>query len=142
MAYKMAFRSQQYGLTYIYNVTKHVGWDPDKCPNLPDDVALVQFFLRELMPKMGPRTAAVCGLPAVTSRFDAGTGFWIYHLQQGTTGMDGIISPAKGVLYGGDAWLISKLNYHFKKHFPQRFDRLADEPDLPLTLRATLRIAA
>jgi hypothetical protein len=34
----------------------------------------------------------------VTIRFDAGIGFWIYHVQQGTTGMDDIVSPAMGIL--------------------------------------------
>lgn len=141
MAFKMRFPSQQYGLTYIYNVTHHVGCNADKCPNQADDVALVQFFLKETMPKVAPLNSQ-WGLPKVTGQFDAVTGFWIYHSQNGKPGMDGIVSPAKGVVYGADAWLIAKLNYHFKMHFPERFDRLAEERELPLTLRASLKLAA
>lgn len=141
MAFKMNIRSTQFGLSYIYNVSRHVGADVDRCANLHDDVALVQFLFKEVMPKVAPVNSQ-WGLPKVTGQFDAATGFWIYHAQSGGSTRDGIVSPAKGVTYGVDAWMISKLNYQFKQHFPQRFERLADDPELPMSLRASLKFAA
>ncbi|MCW5965088.1 MAG: hypothetical protein KIT83_13700 [Bryobacterales bacterium] len=141
MAFKMNFRSTQHGLSYIYNVSRHVGADVDRCPNLHDDVALVQFLFKEVMPKIAPVNSQ-WGLPKVTGQFDAVTGFWIYQSQRAAQTRDGVVSPAKGVSYGVDAWLIAKLNYQFKQQFPQRFERLADDLELPLSLRASLKFAA
>jgi hypothetical protein len=82
-------------------------------------------------------------LPSLTGKIDAVTSYWIYHLQNsaGSSGtVDGVVSPAKGITYSAvQAWTIAQLNFNFKKFFPDRFDRIPEEPRLSPTLRASLR---
>jgi hypothetical protein len=94
----------------MINVEERVG---PRQVNLRDDVRIVQELLR-MAYKNDP--AATYGLPQVTGRFDAVTGFWIFEFQRGNlTGrnqiIDGIISPAKGVAFApGGIWTIVALN--------------------------------
>jgi hypothetical protein len=142
MAARLKVNPPQSGLSHIYNVTLHVG-GAKTCSNLADDVMLVQFFLRELVPQLGG-DRKVQELPIVNGKFDGLTGFWIYHWQnsgEGSTAVDGVISPAKGLTYSNSkAWVISQLNFVYKKHFPQRFDRIPDTPEFTPSLRASLRV--
>lgn len=141
MAARLRLNPAQSGLSHIYNVTLHVG-GTKSCSNLHDDVMLVQFFLRELVPKFGS-DRKVQELPALSGKFDGLTGFWIYHWQnsgEGSTEIDGVISPAKGLTYSSSkAWVIAQLNFSYKKVFPDRFDRIPDTPEFSPSLRASLR---
>ena len=101
------------GQSSIINVLAHVG--PNQ-PNNPDDVKVVQQLI-QLVAK-GSEGVAAIGVPNVTGRFDASTGFWIYHAQyvhkkRGHTHqiIDGIVSPAHGTTYAsGATWTIMAFN--------------------------------
>lgn len=143
MACRLKFSQTNQGLNFIYNVSGHVG-DARSCPNAPDDVQLVQFFIKELIPKFDPAGGRkIKELPRVTGQFDALTGFWIYNVQSSNeevVQVDGIISPAKGVMYGVKAWTIAGLNYKYKQFFPDRFEKLHLNPELSPTLRASIAV--
>src|SRR5262245_55807093 len=90
-----------HGMSSILNVLERVG--PGE-PNKSTDVIIVQ----KLMLLVARNTnGASAGLPVPTGRFDAVTGFWIYHLQKVQTRshpgqvVDGIVSPARGASYQG-----------------------------------------
>ena len=128
-------------MSFIYNITSHVGGQRT-CPNQADDVMLAQFFMREVVAKIAP-DRTVRELPQVNGKMDAITAFWIYHCQNvegGSMQIDGIMSPAKGLTYGSRAWLISVLNFHYKKYFPDKFDKLADHHEFSPSLRASLKV--
>ncbi|MBL8179171.1 MAG: hypothetical protein JNK48_31130 [Bryobacterales bacterium] len=141
MACKLRFNQPNQGLNFIYNVSAHVG-DARTCPNLSDDVQLVQFFIKELIPKFDPGGGRkIKELPRVNGQFDAVTGFWIYNVQssnEDVVQVDGIVSPAKGVMYGVKAWTIAGLNYKYKQFFPEKFDKLHLNPELSPALRAAI----
>ncbi len=140
MAYKLVFPYPQRGLSFIWNVSQHVG-SKKTCPNRPTDVELSQFFFQELF-KAGIIGGDVPGgakPPAVNGSFDATLGFWIF-LEQDSPGAvkDGVMSPAKGFSYGSNVWLIVWLNYHYMKNFPDSFANLDKDPRLSMTLRSEL----
>lgn len=141
MACKLRINPPSQGLNFIYNVSSHVG-DARTCPNLKDDVQLVQFLLREVVPKLDPTGGRkIQELPRPSGQFDVLTGFWIYNMQSSNEDIvtvDGIVSPAKGVSYGSKAWLIAGLNFKYKQFFPDRFEKLHLHPELSPTLRASL----
>lgn len=141
MACKLKINPPNQGMSFLYNVTTHVG-DARTCPNLPDDVQLVQFLIRELVPKFDATGGRkIQELPRLTGQFDALTGFWIYNMQSSNEDIvtvDGIVSPAKGMMYGGKAWLIAGLNFKYKQFFPERFDKLHLHAELSPSLRASL----
>lgn len=133
-------------IKHAYNVSAHVG--PNR-PNGADDVMLVQFFLAELLPKRRTNRGVVGGLavPAVTGKFDSTTAYWIFEVQfqkqgvQAGAEIDGIVSPiARASLnYSETAqWTIGTLNTLFAKDFPERYERLHEEPRLSPTLRAAI----
>jgi hypothetical protein len=64
------------GLTTIVNVLAPVGFSED---NNPDDVKVVQNLLRGI--SLTKNFAGPIGIPQVTGRFDAVTGFWIFAWQ-------------------------------------------------------------
>ena len=101
------------GQSSIINVLQHVG--PNQ-PNYLDDVKVVQELI-QLVAK-GSEGVAAIGVPNVTGRFDACTGFWIYHAQyvhkkrgHSHQVIDGIVSPAHGTTYApGATWTIMAFN--------------------------------
>lgn len=140
LAQRLKFASPDNGLAHIYNVSARVG-APKSCPNQPDDVQLVQLFLRDLMPVMA-KGSSIQQYPTLSGRMDAVTAFWIYHLQNSSgeiTTVDGIVSPAQGVGFGQKVWFISGLNYKYNQYFPDRFNKLPENPELSPSLRASLR---
>lgn len=146
MAQKLKFNSVQHGMSYIYNVSSHVGAYP-KCPNLPDDVELVSFLIAKVMPVFAKDSVALkFGTPKVTRTIDALTQLWIYKLQvdpnagQPAAMVDGRVSPAHGMTYNPQAaWTIAILNFQFKKLFPDEFDNLPNSKEISTSLRGALQ---
>ncbi|MFN7934088.1 MAG: hypothetical protein U0R19_12230 [Bryobacteraceae bacterium] len=140
MAQKLTALQPIAGMNYIYNVSSHVGCRR-KCPNNPDDVQLVQFFIREIVPRFY-ESQIIPELPRLTGQIDGITAFYIYDIQRmGGTSMevDGIVSPARGLVYAGShPWLISVLNFKYKSFFPDLYDKIPFHPELRPTLRASL----
>src|SRR5438128_1479652 len=135
MAYKFELSTPLEGMTHIWNVSQHVGWEKTN-PNLPTDVELCQFFIRELLKGgfTGKRANAAAHRPEVkkTGIFDAVLGFWIFELQ-GAPGAvaDGVISPANGFTYDhAHGWLITQLNVSYFLHLPELFATLDRNPHL------------
>lgn len=102
------------GMSQILNVTQKVGPDPD-CANLRMDVEAVQALLF-LAVRTYPGVHGF-GIPHTTGRFDALTGFYIFHIQckenrqAAGTVIDGCVSPARGGNYGGGVYTIIRLNF-------------------------------
>jgi hypothetical protein len=101
-------------MTRILNVDRRVGPKTD-CPNDPGDVEAVQ----RLIAIAAGDFAAQRGypVPPPNGRFDPATGFFIYHLQAKVSAggsnnsiVDGVVSPARGVIYGGGVWTIVHFN--------------------------------
>lgn len=143
MAYRMkvtgSFKSS---LPYMYNVSSRVEFFTGE--NLPEDVMLVQFILRELIPTWGMKGA----LPAVNGVMNELTAFWIYMFQQwcgaqaGMT-MDGMVSPSQSdCQHSKGVFTIAGLNKAYKVQFPERWASLPDNPAVPASLRAQLKMAA
>ena len=117
------------GLSRIVNVLAPVGFDEQ---NDADDVRVVQNLLHAItLPK---RFVQSIGIPKITGRFDAVTGFCIYTYQvltQGGNGeVDGTVSPAQGGAYhGGIPWFIVRLNAHAHAAQPAVWERFATALD-------------
>ena len=99
------------GLSSVVNVLGRVG--PGEANSL-DDVKVVQQLLQ--MCSKGSTNGI--NVPNVTGRFDAATGFWIYHTQKVNKNaqpgqiVDGVVSPAHGEHYGPTGiWTIVIFNY-------------------------------
>ena len=94
----------------------HVG---TKQTNNLDDVKVVQKLLQ--LCSKGSEFASEIGLPAISGKFDAATGFWIYRFQDldrrkmPSNVIDGTISPARGGSYGGGTWTIISMNFFAKE---------------------------
>lgn len=115
MAYIMNLNPPVQGMNRMLNVAQKVGPHAD-CVNLPGDVEAVQ----RLMAIVAQSYAGThhFGLPQPTGRLDPLLGFYIYELQYRrkmdtapTTVVDGCISPARGIVYGGGVWAIAELNF-------------------------------
>jgi len=122
-----------------FNVDNHVG---PACPNKIEDVLLVQFLLVEVggitidtklkaillkVPKSGTCDAATIeGIRALQQRFKDGNP---------ATVVDGIISPAKGAMYGGAPWTIILLNVNVRGENPDMWPRLQDFTGCPALLK-------
>lgn len=144
MAYQLKFSYPQNGLPFLWNISAHVGCSAS-CPNKPTDVELVQFFLSELIGAgvIGTQANAATRLPkiAVNGKYDAITGFWLFYSETGgssTAVVDGIASPAKGVVYGTGAWAIAKMNHAYKQMFPTLWENLKNDVRLSAALRMEL----
>jgi hypothetical protein len=138
MAGRLKLAANPTGMTFIYNVSQRVGF---KEANLPDDVQLVQFFLREEMKSRADLLPL--GIPTLSGKFDAVTGFYLYLWQNKAKRpiVDGVVSPAHGVHYGGSAssvWLIVDLNNVFRTAKPAEFEKLHENPELRASLRAAI----
>ena len=100
------------GISEYLNVDAKVGSDAN-CPNRRDDVEAVQRFLSIVLTGRQDLRFAP---PVPTGAFDVNTAYYIYHLQhrvavrdRGTI-VDGCISPARGLSYGGGVYSILHLN--------------------------------
>jgi hypothetical protein len=133
-------------MTYIYNVDGHVG--PYRSnENFPDDVELVQFFLREYLKKDPSGRIAqnvFRTLPTLSRQMDVVTAYWIIRWQDTHTDtytVDGIVSPARGVTYGGlKIWQICSFNLLYKQIFGEEaFARIPINSELSLSLRKALQ---
>ena len=137
MAHRLKLGQNPTGLTFLYNVSQKVGY---KQPNLTDDVQLVQFFLRELL-RSRPDLQQL-GLPQLTGRFDAVTGFYVYlweHFAHRPV-IDGIVSPAHGLNYSPHAaWVITDMNASYRNFSKQGFEALHLNPELSPTLRTSIQ---
>jgi hypothetical protein len=114
MASILTLRPPLSGMARALNVDQRVGPRTD-CPNDPADVEAVQ----RLVAVVARGYAATRGypLPQPNGQFDPLTGFYIYNLQaqvsgRGQTGsiVDGVLSPARGAVYGAGVWTIIHLN--------------------------------
>ncbi len=115
MAYVMQLKQQDVpGMDRILNVSKKVGPRSD-CINAVGDVEAVQRLVAAGCRKYAGNHGF--GLPLPTGTLDALTGFYIFESQykRKSTGapgtvVDGCVSPAHGVAYGGGVWTIVQLN--------------------------------
>ena len=143
MASKLKITPSIEGMTYIYNVSSHVG-DGQACANHYDDVQLVQFLLRQLILKAAASTK-IQTLPQPSGVFDVVTAYWIYNVQNASPKFfitDGKISPAKSsATYGeGRFWSIVALNLMYKRANPSEFDKLHLNVALGPSLRSSLSV--
>lgn len=118
MAWKMQLAVPQGGMSYIWNVSQHVGVH-SKCSNLPDDVELVQrliLHIHRYAPPNGPnrRAPSIGFLQVANGRMDSMTAFEILWRDRVVyqPDDDGIVSPARNgmISYGSGNWLIARLN--------------------------------
>ena len=116
MAYKMKLLHPIGGMTHIWNVSAEVGV-LGTCPNLPDDVELVQRLMIErykVSPSKTPRAGGIGMLTTATGSMDTQTAFEIYWAGESGKPLSSAekISPARGgaVSYGSGYWTIAYLN--------------------------------
>jgi hypothetical protein len=119
------------GLTKIVNVFDKVG--PEE-RNDTEDVKIVQ----KLLQMAGKGAEVSIDVPNLTGKFDAATGFWIYHVQSRVKDgghpnqiVDGVVSPAHGSVYGPKAiWTIVLFNHFANKHDPFAYQVFVDSLSL------------
>lgn len=102
------------GMDRFINVSQKVG-DGRDCSNNSGDVEVVQRLIAlggaEFANKHG------FGLPQPTGRFDPITAYYIFHMQayqhnfRNSAVIDGCVSPALGMDYGGGIYVIVGLNF-------------------------------
>ena len=132
MARLLPFNPPYRGLSVAVNVMGRVG---TKEPNNVDDVKVVQKLLQ--LCSRGSEFASEIGLPTVSGRFDAATGFWIYRFQDidrkktPSSIIDGVISPARGSSYGGGTWTIISMNLFAKEKDPQGYAAFVAKGGMP-----------
>jgi hypothetical protein len=124
MASKLQLRSPVDGMSFIWNVSQHVG-DNISCPNQPTDVDLVKILIGETIRANAPSWInRSLRIPfVVNGQMDIALAYWIraFNDQQGSalaSRQAGIISPARGASYGRDYWTIFKLNSLLKRVAP------------------------
>jgi len=150
MAYKLILsQSNPVRMPFIWNVSTHVG-PAKRHPNRATDVELVQFLLAESLKRGWPDEPSTSGaaVPPVTvdGRFNAVLGFWIFYSQQCSAtpaaSVDGVVSPAHGVMYGGGAWVIVRLNNYLWAADTTFWSKLDNDPRLSPGLRSELKRTA
>jgi hypothetical protein len=112
MAYVARLSQPEHGMEEYLNVGAKVGGDPD-CPNNPSDVEAVQRLIALIL---RGTSGVKLGVPSPSRQFDAVTGYHIFNIQHfvkkkrpGTI-VDGCVSPARGVSYGGGVYCILNSN--------------------------------
>jgi hypothetical protein len=133
----------------FYNLDQAVG---KNCPNVADDVMLVQFFIRELAkdPQVGPGTRPSAPL-AVDGVYTPAVGEWILWVQKsinqknpGTSLADGRVDPARGLATNGKflkstishtQYTIVTLNASYRYRYKKSHDALENDPNVPGLLR-------
>lgn len=118
----------------LYNNEKAVG---PKCPNEPEDVLLVRFFLKRYGQVPGAGDPAAARLPLIPS-YDDALGTEIRRFQEKARNLgrkiavDGVVSP--GDL--DDGWYTIKyLNATYFKRYPQFNCDLRSDPECPAVLK-------
>jgi hypothetical protein len=130
----------------LFNVDAVVG---NRGTNLPEDVYLVQFLLRKVGQRV-PATRGVNRTPRylavpLSGRCDAATIDGIRASQEDMretmpgTVVDGRISPARSLYYGGGVWTIVALNGFIRAHCPEAWPRLQDFDDCPGPLKEAVK---
>ena len=146
MAYKLMLAGSPFGMPFIWNVSKHVG--PAKAhPNQATDVELVQILLAESIKRGWPDEAASSGVGAppvtVDGKFNSVLGFWIFYAQRydgpSSATVDGVVSPAHGMMYGGAPWVIAKLNNFLRFKDFNTWSKLDSDTRLSMELRSELK---
>ncbi|MCU0726607.1 MAG: hypothetical protein MUE73_12610 [Planctomycetes bacterium] len=135
MASIMRLRPPAGEMDRILNVDQRVGPLRD-CPNLPGDVEAVQRLVALAVTEFA--SGSGFPLPQPTGRFDVLTGFYVYHLQARqqaryrTVVVDGVVSPARGSVYGGGIWTIVNFNnivfLHNRPEWEALLRRFANRP--------------
>jgi hypothetical protein len=133
----------------FYNVTQAVG---KSCPNLPDDVMLVQFFIRELSKDPSVGTGAKPSSPiTVDGLYTPALGEWILWIQKslnakspGSTLADGRVDPARGMAndpkflkssISHTQYTIVTLNASYRYRQKSSHDALENDGRVPQLLR-------
>lgn len=118
----------QHGMEQYLNVSSKVGGDPD-CENNRSDVQAVQSLLALIL--RGTKGVDL-GVPSPTGKFDAVTGYHIFNIQNfvkkqrpGTI-VDGCVSPAHGVSYGGGTFCILHINAMARRNDPAAWEKILE----------------
>lgn len=130
MAHVAKLPQPEGGMNEFLAVSGKVGGDRD-CPNKYSDVQAVQRLLALIV---RGTSGEDLGVPPATGRFDALTGFHIFNIQnwvrksrQGTI-VDGCVSPARGVSYGGGGiYSILHLNAMARANNRALWEKLLDD---------------
>jgi hypothetical protein len=141
MAYKMALTPAWQGMSFIWNISSHVG-DHPTCPNNATDVDLVKVLIAEWVRIVQPGVHPSCREPFVLNgRMDINTAYWIRainasHQQRLDFQAEGIFSPARS---GSNTWSIARLNLTLKNRAPNVWNDLPNHPSANAALRAALQ---
>jgi len=121
--------------TLLYNVSKPVG---KSCPNVPDDVLLVRFFLRRI--SQSPDLHGPCSDMPLVPTYDAPLTDAILWFQKAAGAAhfsitaDGRVDPAP---HGQGVYTIRHLNASYRKRYPQFEQAIESDPLFPSLLRTS-----
>lgn len=130
-----------------YNVDMAVGRN---APNVRDDVLLVQYFLKRIYEKPVYETGSVTpqqGKMVLDGICGPTTLSWIGHFQLDMHAfgyncvVDQRVDRARGTAYSSisqTVYTILVLNNAFMRHYPEIFADMANHPDVPAQVRASL----
>ena len=134
----------------FYNVSQAVG---KNCPNLPEDVMLVQFFIREIAKDASVAPGTRPSTPiAVDGTYTPALGEWILWVQNAMNALapglslaDGRVDPARGMANDPKflnstisltQYTIVTLNGSYRFRYKKSHDALENDPNLPGLLKA------
>ncbi len=143
MAYKLNLTTPYNGMSYIWNVSNHVG-DARSCMNASTDVDLVKILIAEWIRVVQPTCHPSCREEfRINGQMDVHTAYWIHaanaqHSRRYEFAEEGTISPARGSSFGGDTWSIVKLNYTLKTRALDVWQDLPNHRSVSPALRAEL----
>ena len=146
MAHRMTLSQPLNGMTFIWNVSQHVG-DSNACPNRPTDVNLVKILIAEWIRAQPPTwiNAAMRVPFVVDGQMDPVTAYWIRilnaeHVRELPADRAGIISPAgRPRISSRDTWTIVKLNERVRQANLQTWTNIPIRPNGNPALRAELQ---
>jgi hypothetical protein len=140
MAYKLILTIPWHGMSFIWNISHHVG-DALTCQNASTDVDLTKILIAEWIRVIRPTIHASCKEPfRVNGRMDIHTAYWIrvlnaQHSPRLSFKEEGILSPAR---FGSSTWTIARLNVTLKNHAPDVWNNLPNHRSTNAALRAAL----
>lgn len=145
MAYRLNFSNPYGGMSYIWNISNHVG-DQPSCQNNPTDVDLVSLLLGAFIRifEAGAGIHPSCRQPFnVNGSMDINIAYWIrvinsQHVKKLGLSEMGIISPATKATYGSDTWSIVKLNRLMFDKLPEVWRNLPTHYQCPPQLKDEL----
>ena len=145
MASKLQLSRPVEGMSFIWNVSQHVG-DNISCQNQPTDVDLVKILIGETI-RPNPPSWIIRSLRIpfiVNGQMDIALAYWIraFNDQQGSAlaaRQAGIVSPARGASYGRDYWTIFKLNALLKQVAPGVWQDIPNHRSASSQLRSELQ---